>query len=404
MGAKPRRGKGFDAAMIGRSGPRAAALLAAVSAAAAATAALAQDTNTVGPPALKDFQLPGQRTTPPAPTSTPPPPPPPPPSAPPPATTRQPTIRPAPTTPVPSAESDRPAPAPPAVTAPVGGSAPAGTVAAPEPSPLPALEGLPDAPLAEPAPSPAGVTDIPSERLGPRWTILAAAAALAALLAGLALLRLRRRRERLRVEETRQDAREELAAALRPGPPPAADSGSRAPDPPPAVPEGKRAWLELDIVPDRALATEADAAVHYELVLRNRGGLPAGNIRIDSRLFNAGAEAEVAAFLQGPIHEVSGSPQVAIPPGDALRLKGEVRMKMEDVVAIAVEGRRIFVPMVAINIAYDWPGGAGGRTSRSWLVGREAAQPAAKMGAFRLDLGPRVYRQVGRREGRLVQA
>jgi hypothetical protein len=69
--------------------------------------------------------------------------------------------------------------------------------------------------------------------------------------------------------------------------------------------------------------------------------------------------------------------------------------------AIEVQGRAIFVPMIAINVAYDWEGGTG-RSSKSWLIGREAETPSAKMGPFRLDLGPRIYRQVGRREGKLV--
>ena len=47
---------------------------------------------------------------------------------------------------------------------------------------------------------------------------------------------------------------------------------------------------------------------------------------------------------------------------------------------------------------------APGRTSRSWLVGREAETPPAKMGPFRLDLGPRIYRSVGQRQHELATA
>jgi hypothetical protein len=53
---------------------------------------------------------------------------------------------------------------------------------------------------------------------------------------------------------------------------------------------------------------------------------------------------------------------------------------------------------VAINVAYNWGPDGAGRTSKSWLVGREAEQPSQKMGAFRLDLGPRIYRSVGQRQ------
>jgi hypothetical protein len=111
----------------------------------------------------------------------------------------------------------------------------------------------------------------------------------------------------------------------------------------------------------------------------------------------------MAAFFQGPIHDESGSPHIAIAPGGRLRLNGQVAMPKAQLQEMEVAGRRIFVPMVAINVAYDWAGGGTGRTSRSWLVGREAESPQAKMGPFRLDLGPRIYRSVGRREAKLVR-
>jgi hypothetical protein len=46
---------------------------------------------------------------------------------------------------------------------------------------------------------------------------------------------------------------------------------------------------------------------------------------------------------------------------------------------------------------YEWGEGRTGQTSMSYLVGREPETPSTKMGAFRLDLGPRVYRSVGQR-------
>jgi hypothetical protein len=170
----------------------------------------------------------------------------------------------------------------------------------------------------------------------------------------------------------------------------------------PAAPAEPRPWIELDIVPERAAATENEVYVRYALTLTNKGDSDARNIRIDPRLFNAGAEGEMLAFFQGPIHDLSGSPHVVIPPGGSLKLNGEVAMANAELREIELGGRRIFVPMVAINVAYDWAQEGAGRTSRSWLVGREAEVPTEKMGPFRLDLGPRIYRSVGRREARLV--
>ncbi|HEY5723745.1 MAG TPA: hypothetical protein VIT45_15645, partial [Allosphingosinicella sp.] len=166
-----------------------------------------------------------------------------------------------------------------------------------------------------------------------------------------------------------------------------------------------RARLELGFVPERAVATDTETIVHYEMILRNVGEDSARNIRIDTRMFNASAQAAVAAFLKGPLHEKSGSPLVRIAPGAELRLSGQIAMPKEQVKGIEVQGRSIFVPIVAINVAYDWgvdgtPG--SGRTSMSWLVGREPETPSDKMGPFRLDVGPRVYRSVGQRPTQLA--
>lgn len=379
--------------------------------AAAGAPALAQNetSNSIGPPQLKDFSLPGQRTTPPAAT--------------PPATTPPPTAE--PRTPPAAAPATRestvaapradPAPRGAATTPPPAASEPQPTVSEPVPgtgAPPPA-ETLPP-PLAEPqaapAPAPAPVpVPAPAESGGSGWLWPAAAGAL--LLALAALLLLRRRRAAAERERERDSARGELGGALRaaePQPQPQhrprpKSEPEPAPAPAPEAPAARRPWIELDIVPERAAATESEVYVRYALTMTNKGDSDAHNIRIDPRLFNAGAEGEMAAFFQGPIHEVSGSPQVVIPPGGTLKLNGQVAMPNAELREIELAGRRIFVPMVAINVAYDWAGGGAGRTSRSWLVGREAEVPTEKMGPFRLDLGPRIYRSVGRREARQVK-
>ncbi len=360
--------------------------------AAAGMPALAQNeaSNTIGNPQLKDFSLPGQRTTPPA--------------TPPPSRTTAPPAAAAPprsaAPATPTAERDRPAPAPrreaPAAsreTAPAA-AAPAEPLPAPQaqaPAPLP-VETAPPQPPGPEAPAPAREA-APAQGWG--WLWPAAGGALILLLAGFLLLR--RRRAEAALEQARDDARDELGGALRSPEPEPVSAPKPAPEP-----SARRPWLELDIVPDRAAATDSEATVQYALTITNQGDSEARNIRIDPRLFNAGAEGEMAAFFQGPIHELSGSPQVVIAPGKSLKLNGQVAMPMAEVREIEMAGRRIFVPMVAINVAYDWAGGTG-RTSRSWLVGREAESPEAKMGPFRLDLGPRIYRSVGRREARLVR-
>jgi hypothetical protein len=71
---------------------------------------------------------------------------------------------------------------------------------------------------------------------------------------------------------------------------------------------------------------------------------------------------------------------------------------------IKVQGRSLFIPTVAFNLLYAWGRDKTGQTCSSHIVGREPEQPSQKMAPFRLDLGPRIYRQVGQRPSALARA
>jgi hypothetical protein len=389
-------------------------LILAASGAAFAQQQQPQQTNTIGPAQLKDFQLPGQRTTPPAQT--------------PPATQpqTQPQSQPPAATTPPRTEP-RPAPVDTPRTEPPRDSAP--SAAEPEPLLLPdataelPVEGnlalpeaeapLPEGPGLDVLPPPVAAEEEPEPGASwlSWWPWLAVPAALALLAwAGLAW---RRRREAAAEEAVREAARQDLGGVLfaggAAGAPEAAPERTPEPAPPipaapaPAAEAEPRPWLEVEVKPERAAATDVQAVVDYALSVVNSGDAPARNIRIDARLFNASAQDEVNAFIAGPIHEKSGSPHVVLAPGESLELMGQAAMAKADVREVKVEGRSLLIPMIAINVAYDWGEAGAGRTSRSWVVGRQPETPAARMGAFRLDLGPRIYRAVAGREAQLVK-
>ncbi|HEY1604982.1 MAG TPA: hypothetical protein VGF77_05235 [Allosphingosinicella sp.] len=378
----------------------------------------AQDNTTVGNPQLRNFQLPGQRTTPPA-QPQPVAPAPVPTLAAPPASSAAPARQAAPRSTVPADRTTtraavRPPALPPKPAAPESRS----TASRRPPAPPAVAPPTATAPVAqtEPAPPPAAPPGASRQSPAPAPFNLAWLLALPVLLGLAAAGWFLRRRIGAREEaETLADAvapgeRKRPGAPAAPellldhvaSPEPAAELllDEVAPRAGPA--ETSRPWLQLDIEPDRAAATESEASLHYNLVVTNVGGETARNIRIDTRMFNAADEPQIAAFLGGAIHRHSGSPYINIPPGESLRLTAEIAMKAEEVRAIELQGRSIFVPTVAINVAYDWAKEGEGRTSKSWLVGRKSEDPNARMGAFRLDLGPRIYRSVGRKDTKLV--
>jgi hypothetical protein len=93
-----------------------------------------------------------------------------------------------------------------------------------------------------------------------------------------------------------------------------------------------------------------------------------------------------------------------VPPHLAAKFRTSVVMPKSNVREIQIQGRSLFIPTVAINILYEWGDGQKGQTSNSYVIGTEAQTPTAKMGPFRLDLGPRIYRQVGGRSIDLARA
>lgn len=419
--------------------PIAAAGLFALALTGTGAAGQSQDPSAIGNPQLRNFELPGTSTTPEQPATAQPPvvdaPPPPIAAPPPPPAPRSTTTAPRPEagTTVPAAPPRAapvsrpaarpvapglrplqgaptqvaPAPSAPVVPAPADLQQVMPAPLAPTPAPAPQARPLPQAPVAEQAGA------------GFHWLYLAIAGLLGLL--GFVAYRQFKRRAAPIVETVVEPEVAEQAAAT---PPPPAPRPEPAPKPQPALraepaPEAAaatapgagvvaiqlRPWLELEFRPDRAAATLTDASVEFELIIRNGGNAPARNIRIESAIFNAGPEQEqeIAAWYAEPIRERTPPGIAVLPPREQVQIRSAVAIPKEHVREIIVQGRRLFIPTVAFNVAYDWGANKTGQTSVSYVVGREAETPSEKMGAFRLDLGPRLYRSVGQRQTKLAR-
>lgn len=333
----------------------------------------------LGPPALKDFQLeprerlvtqpapqPVQEPTTPAPQQQPPA------ARPQPATDAQPQARrPAPT----PARPAQPIDAEPA--APGTANAPPIIVPEPETVPTPSLE----TPIA-PAPS----DPAPQAGTGSNWwQYLLPLVGL--IIVGTLLLRRRRAAEGSDVEESDAPPAAFTAPAVRPEPSP-------------------RPWIEVELKAQRASFTETEWIVQFELSVANTGAASARNLKIDVMLFNAGKEQdkEIGAFFRTAGQQ---STKLVLPGLDSGRtgiIDGEVAMPLAEVRAMKLNNQTLFIPVVAVNALYEWGAeGHNGQTAKSYIVGRELQEPSEKMGAFRLDLGPRIWRTVGQRQHKLAR-
>jgi hypothetical protein len=157
-----------------------------------------------------------------------------------------------------------------------------------------------------------------------------------------------------------------------------------------------RPWIEIGFNPIRCILDDEKVTVEFELELFNSGSAPARAVLAEASLFNAGPaqDQQIGTFFANPVAE--GNRIDAIPPLKRLTMRTQVFATREQLQAYEVGGRQVFVPLIGFNALYTWSGGEG-QTSASYLLGRDTK--GDKMGPFRLDLGPHIFRSIA---GRLL--
>jgi hypothetical protein len=148
--------------------------------------------------------------------------------------------------------------------------------------------------------------------------------------------------------------------------------------------------LAFEFTPLRAELNEAGIALlSFELVVTNNGSAPARDVLVETTMINAGAkqDEEIANFFRNPVGRGDRIPVIA--PMAKMTFRTRVPLTPERLNPIEIEGRKLLVPIVAINALYAWSGGDAQR-SASFLVGRGGAD-GGKMGTFSLDRGARAW-------------
>jgi len=378
---------GLAVALLAAAGPLAAQDVPATNSTATPAPAPADD-SLVGPPQLRDFTLNGtvtRRAEPVTPTPTP---------------------TPAPTRAAPSATVSDRDPAPTAARDSGGSSS---TVALDLPAPTPAIPADVTAGF-EQAPPPAAVSPVappPEDGLPWAWML-----ALVAALAGGFMLWRKRQADAGRYAMAGVS---ELAAAPQPAPAPAplprAKSTPVADAPVAPRPSARRQGVTADggIVATglrpklgfelRPIRAETDnqrgAALLFDVIVINNGSAPARDVLVEAQLVNAGPrqDEQIGRFFREPVGKGERLPM--IPPLGRISLKTRLSIPGDQMNPIEIEGRKLFVPLVAFNALYRWNGGDE-QDSASFLVGRGDGSEG-KMAPFRLDQGARSWTGLGAR-------
>jgi hypothetical protein len=178
-----------------------------------------------------------------------------------------------------------------------------------------------------------------------------------------------------------------VTSSLRSAPTSAAQAG--------AVTSSLRPWIEVELEPSQALVNDEHAAIAFDVTLYNSGSAPARDVAIEACLINAGQQqdAQLTEFYKTAGQVADKIPAVA--PMARITLKSAVRLSRSAVQEYEVEGRKLFMPMVAISSRYRWSSGEG-QSAASFLVGK-AANDSAKLAPLRLDQGSRGWKSLAAR-------
>lgn len=188
-------------------------------------------------------------------------------------------------------------------------------------------------------------------------------------------------------------------ATLRPKPDAPVSSAPPAASPPPKpvgiVASSLRPWIDVELTPDRALVDDNSAAIAFNVTLVNSGSAPARDVSIEACLLNAGArqDVELSDFYQRPTSSSDSIPMIA--PMARVPLRTAVKLPREMIHEYEVEGRKLFMPMVAVSTRYRWSSGEG-QTGASFLVGKGQDQQD-RLAPLRIDQGSRSWQGLGAR-------
>ncbi|MGE3692234.1 MAG: hypothetical protein AB7F98_12740 [Novosphingobium sp.] len=329
--------------------------------------------------------------------------------------------------PRPSASASRPA-APRRAEAPARDQADAREPAATRDSEPRATERQEPAAASAPSPAPAASSSTVTANASPpvlwnvhkanspaNWPWLLGIALLLASNAYLLFLLLRRRQRMASGKsEAEQDAPqpEAPATAMLPEPaipetPPLPAVAQMPVEEPPAeeVPASRPALelvvnpIEVTLAARQMSATLMNTVLKYELVVANQSTEVVGPITIAGDMIGAHAslptraQLEIMGDLLEPHHRHS-----VLHPGEWAKFTGEFRLPLAAITPIRNGKASLFVPLARFRVEVARKGAPPLVVNRTFVIGETPDNPESALKPFRLDLGPRLYSQIGQRE------
>lgn len=177
---------------------------------------------------------------------------------------------------------------------------------------------------------------------------------------------------------------------------PAAPSRAAPAEPATAAPE-PRAHVSAVLSVRRAGINLFSATAEVEVALANTGEGAAAGVSVGLHLLGASAEQDRALgelFAAPPPRPAA--PPFALAPGETRTIRATLALSRAAIVPLSAGDRPMFVPVVAVDVRYELPGGGQGQTAAAYLIG--ATRPDSdKLAPFWLDAPPRTLDEVAAR-------
>ena len=105
------------------------------------------------------------------------------------------------------------------------------------------------------------------------------------------------------------------------------------------------------------------------------------------------AQLELSGNSIAPLHTIA-----ALAPGESVVLKGEFKLALTAITPIRNGNAALFIPLARFRLEAIGKSALPFAVARTFVVGEDQDRPGAALKPFRLDLGPRLYSQIGQRE------
>ena len=168
---------------------------------------------------------------------------------------------------------------------------------------------------------------------------------------------------------------------------------------PSAMPAARAEPLALELSARRLSATLMNTVLNYELTVSNKGPDTVRSIIVGGDMIGAHAslpsrsQLELSGNSIAPLHTIA-----ALEPGGSIVLKGEFKLPLSAITPIRNGNAALFIPLARFRVEAIDKSALPFAVSRTFVVGEDQDRPGSALKPFRLDLGPRLYSQIGQRE------